>query len=914
MILRAIEVENWRCIDQAKLVNLPDGIIILHGPNRSGKSSLFKAVRSCLYDFDHDSGNREIQNAIPRGTKKTPRIVVEFETGGAHYRILKVFSKGKQGTALLERWANGRWVTEISDPKEASRRVRELLGSYSSEQGLNHLLWLEQGVTTPPKERELDETLEKRLESILGTLVTSEDIDFKKALDKRCSIWFTEKMAEKSTSPLAALRRDNEQQEASLLEAGKKLAQVEETTLRLEEIETEIPTYEKQVAESEEEVVNLKAEQKQSQERRQAHEKAIGKLEISKVAFNTCEKECIDFKKLQSQLVEAENQLIAYNASVESAKEKCESAKTSQLEAESKANEARDLEDTHSQQNAELQDRRKLVNATNRIAWLDKTIEKTSAVEHEITELKDRIVKTPAPSKDELDKLRALSTEILRLKTQLEADGLDIVLTSTNDQTVPISCDSGDTEEVSLSGGVPKSISIQQRAVLEIPQFGKIEAGRRVRDFNLDEAARRCSSLETQFRDTTTAWGEDPNAEEVLNRLSQRSLTRNHLEERLEESRVKLSDLSPEGVTDLVSERNKKKSEIGIVLKRRPYLKEWAPDEAEFSKFEEAYQQKVKELATTRKKAETFAAEARQTSQKQIEKYMSAKEAVTRAQATVENLRDQLKNMGDSVSIKEALEKAKERKIEAEKEVSDTTLTEAEITVDERLQAATSALENRQKRLVTAQRTFEGYRGELKATEGLHAEIAEAERALEEVTARLEEATLEAEAHKHLRQLFDHARDSQVVSKTDPIRERVLGWIRGLGIDDYRDVAFEQSYFPTGLVSVETGDNEVAIPFSEESFGTEEQLSLLVRLALGGILAKDEAEVAILDDILAHSDPIKHRGMLDILKSAAKGKPAYQEGQRQFGQLQLFILTCHPERFDYLTDAKQIDFVHDCRY
>jgi len=84
----------------------------------------------------------------------------------------------------------------------------------------------------------------------------------------------------------------------------------------------------------------------------------------------------------------------------------------------------------------------------------------------------------------------------------------------------------------------------------------------------------------------------------------------------------------------------------------------------------------------------------------------------------------------------------------------------------------------------------------------------------------------------------------------DPIRERVLGWIRGLGIDDYRDVAFEQSYFPAGLISFEAGDDQAAIPFSEESFGTEEQLALLVRLALGGILDKDEPEVAILDDPL----------------------------------------------------------------
>lgn len=911
MIIRAIEVENWCCIDHAKLSNLPDGVIVLHGPNRSGKSSLFRAVRYCLYDYDHDSRHRDIVNAIPRSTKKSPRIIVEFETGGVRYRVSKVFSKGKDGMSLLERWASGRWVTEVSEPKEASRNVREILGSHSSEQGLNRLLWLKQGVTTLPEGKGLDETLEKRLESILGTLVTSEDIDFKKALDKRCSRWFTEKMAEKSGSPLVALRGEKNEQEEVLRQAKQKLRQAEETTLRVEETETEISVCEKQVAESEQEVVALEAEQKQSQERRQVHEKALGQLKVAGMEFNSCEEAYNNFKQLQGRLAEAENQLIVANAAAESAGHECERSRAAQLESQSRATEARNREDIHNQQGTELRDRRKLVDTSKRLALLNEAINKVSAVEHEIAEFEDKLAKTPAPSEKELNDLRAMSLEILKLRTQLKAGGLNVVLTSTNDQTVLASCDSGDTKEVSLSGGIPKALSIQQRVVLQIPQFGTVEAGRQERDFDLEEADRRCFSLETQFRDNVAAWEEDPKAEEALNRLAQRSMARRYLEKQLEESRAKLNDLAPAGVAIPASDRQRLEAELHVVLDRRPNLKDWTPDEEELGKLEEEYQRTSEKLATARKGAEEDASDARQAAQTHTEKYMKAKEAVIEAQAIANNLRDQLKNMGDSVSLKEALDKAAERKREAEREVSDTTLTEAERTIDDRLKTASNALQQRRARLVTAQRTLERYRGELKATEGLHAEMVEAERAIQEITFRLEEATVEAQAHRHLRQLFEHARDSQVRSTTDPIRERVLGWICDLGINDYRDVAFEQSYFPAGLISFEAGDDQTAIPFSEESFGTEEQLALLVRLALGGILAKDEPEVAILDDPLAHADPIKHRSMLDILKSAAEGKPAYQEGQRQFGQLQIFILTCHPERFDYLAGAKQIDFVHD---
>ena len=44
--------------------------------------------------------------------------------------------------------------------------------------------------------------------------------------------------------------------------------------------------------------------------------------------------------------------------------------------------------------------------------------------------------------------------------------------------------------------------------------------------------------------------------------------------------------------------------------------------------------------------------------------------------------------------------------------------------------------------------------------------------------------------------------------------------------------------------------------------------------------------------------------MLDILARAARGEP---NGPHPTGPLQLIILTCHADRFDYLDGAQQID-------
>lgn len=913
MIIRAIDVENWCCIDHARLSDLSDGVTVVYGPNRAGKSSLFRAVRSCLYDYDHDSGHKDIVSGVPWTTRKAPKVIVEFETGGVRYRLSKVFSKGKDGMASLERWAGERWVVDTKDPKEASRKAREILGTPSSNQGLNRLLWLEQGATTLPDEKELrqDSTLEKRLESVLGTLVTSEDIDFKKELDGRCSRWFTEKMADRSSSPLYTLKKEYEKGEEAFARAREKLAQAEQTFKEFVKTEVEITSLEKQVTESKGEVSALEAEQRQSQKRRQEHDKALMGLELAEREFKLHKEAYDSHRSLQQVLAKAETELVTTQALAESAKEQHERDKKALEEAEARADDARSKEDTHSEGATELQDRRRLVDLGKRLGSLKGTIATATEIQSQVAKCEDYLLKKRAPSEKELKDLNAAALEIFRLGTELRAGGLDVVVTSEGNQTVQASCDSKHSTELRLVSGEPSTLSVQQRVVLEIPAFGTVEAGRHERDLDLEKASRECATLEQQFHDSIVAWDEDPEAADALDRLARRTEDRKQAQRQLDEAKAKLEQVAPKGIASLTTEQQRIEAEVRAVLSRRPSLNEWAPDEEALRELEEGYQQTSKELADLRKAADQKASQARSRSTASGEQWVKANEAKIKAETSAKNLRVQLTNMGDSVTLKAAFEKASKSKEKAQEEVTETALNEAEKTVEDRLEGAEAALEQRTKRLMAAQQTLEGYRGELKATEGLHIEIAEIERTLQEITSGLERETLEAQAHKYLRRLFEEARDSQVRSTMEPIRERVLGWIKHLGLDDYRDVAFADSYFPKGLVLSYAAADGAPIPFSQESFGTEEQLALLVRLALGGVLARNEPEVAMLDDPLAHADPVNHRSMLDILKSAAEGTWLHGQGQHELGHLQLFVLTCHPDRFDYLSGARQIDFVHE---
>ena len=66
MIIEGFEIENWTCIKKLTVSGLPPtGVIVLHGPNRTGKSSLVQALRACLMDYS--SHQHRIENLLSEG-------------------------------------------------------------------------------------------------------------------------------------------------------------------------------------------------------------------------------------------------------------------------------------------------------------------------------------------------------------------------------------------------------------------------------------------------------------------------------------------------------------------------------------------------------------------------------------------------------------------------------------------------------------------------------------------------------------------------------------------------------------------------------------------------------------------------------------------------------------------------------
>jgi DNA repair exonuclease SbcCD ATPase subunit len=127
---------------EVRVQNFGPGVNILSARNEAGKSTLFRAIRTCLFER-HSAGGKDIAALATEGLSLPVAITVGFEQDGHRYEIRKSFLKSK--SASLTR--NG---TEVAKNAEADEQVWDLLGispksTRSLDEATYGLLWVQQG-------------------------------------------------------------------------------------------------------------------------------------------------------------------------------------------------------------------------------------------------------------------------------------------------------------------------------------------------------------------------------------------------------------------------------------------------------------------------------------------------------------------------------------------------------------------------------------------------------------------------------------------------------------------------------------------------------------------------------------------------------------------------------------------------
>jgi predicted nucleic acid-binding Zn-ribbon protein len=439
----------------------------------------------------------------------------------------------------------------------------------------------------------------------------------------------------------------------------------------------------------------------------------------------------------------------------------------------------------------------------------------------------------------------------------------------------------------------PVAYSVRRQADLVIEGWGRVELSRGTASGDLDQIETQLQQCQAAFAGSVTSLGiaaSDPDAlDQVRRRIAEYGLKSNELQI-LEQ---KLKQAAQQGLDPL----RRKVLELETKLKDAPAAVsdtiEPLPDARdELEKLRTELNARIGDLTGQIGSLDAAVAGLDAELTKGRADVTGAKQRLAGFEATARAHHDAVGRLRSEEQIATRIDEAKTSLTNAEDELQRSELTVEESTIDDRVATCTEAVNALQKQVRENEEKYNRIKGRLEGSEGLHTERAALAARVDELTRHVEQESLEKDAVDRLYELFEECREKQLGTLMGPIQDRVLNWMRVLALGDYKEVRFGDSFLPDKLVR---RDGTAEFSIDEESTGAQEQIGMLVRVALGSLLTStSEPTVAILDDPLTHCDIGRLNQMRRILRRAAEGDAKLNPPA---GPLQIIILTCHPEWF-----------------
>ena len=220
----------------ARIDGLGPGVNILSAGNEAGKSTLFRAIRTCLFER-HSGSSKEIVALATEGLSLPVTITVGFEQGGRIYEITKSFLKSKSACLACDGVVTARNA-------EADEKVWEVLGiAHKSARALDEaaygVLWVQQGhsINAPEPSEGATSVLNDVIAQEVGTLVGGERArsvmgDVKDELSKLV----TDTGKPRANGPLDLAQKENERITNDRLDTESRLKELNDRYAALEQL------------------------------------------------------------------------------------------------------------------------------------------------------------------------------------------------------------------------------------------------------------------------------------------------------------------------------------------------------------------------------------------------------------------------------------------------------------------------------------------------------------------------------------------------------------------------------------------------------------------------------------------------------------------------------------------------------
>jgi uncharacterized protein YhaN len=207
-----------------------------------------------------------------------------------------------------------------------------------------------------------------------------------------------------------------------------------------------------------------------------------------------------------------------------------------------------------------------------------------------------------------------------------------------------------------------------------------------------------------------------------------------------------------------------------------------------------------------------------------------------------------------------------------------------------RLEKQLQAAEEAANKARDDEKTEEGKLQSLGA-QGTYSVLAAAEETVAVLQADVAAEELRAGAIRLLRDTLIECRAEAVAAVAGPVEAVATQIFQRIAGGRLGSLKLAASFEPASVVPEISGD---AVSLESVSGGEREQIHLATRLALAEVLAKEERQMVVLDDVMTYTDAGRMARVLAVLE---------EEAQR----LQIIVLTCHPERYRGLESAQFVD-------
>jgi len=893
--LLSAQVQNYR-VHRNTEVAFDGDLILIHGPNESGKSTLAEAVHCAL--FLKAKGSTSLHTRMQSTSGGDPEVRLEFEAGKRRHTLTKRF--GSKGNTTLE--SEGQATLNGDDAESALAHLLGVDGTVSGggiegkmKQRWAHL-WVWQGESNQSPIESLSETnnqLREKLQASSGQTITSSARDSQviESLQDLIDSAQTSTGRTKAGSDLAKAEDALEKAQSALAEKQEILQQLEQAATSYEQAAADRLRYSASLTDAEDRLKRIDKQLIAVREiRDRLKEKTREREDLGKDLSRLKESDT-EIRNLTSELETARKEAAPGEAEVKRLEtELAQDKKTYDQAIQTREDAAKAVTQCRTATDA-LQAQVNALQTRAQIAKLQKQVTSVTKLKKEAQSLRQRLAPLDAFTTKSLQSLRKQANAATEARARLDAYALQLEVLE-SDQDIAI-------EGKTLAPGVSKTLD--HSAELTVGQGTRIRISPGGADDLRDaqEQSRQAESNLTKALHSLTV----SSLEEAERKLQER----NALEAKLETFEEKLEEQEADEIEAQLDEANQSLSRYESQrdtlsgkagLEKIPdQLKPAEADQADAQDTLRAEEQKEQQALATEKAS-------RRKFEKTEQSLNAARSKHQSAQKTVHDLESKLKYWVESSGETEARTKAilkveaqLEKAVAAEKQEREALekLGADQLELDQR--RLTDAATKDRTNLTSAEERITIARTELKSSGSTdpERECKELEAEVEQFERRQKALRHQTDVRAYLLERLKAARKATTEALARPLEDKVRPYLQLLFGGSNPKLHWAEDGSCLESFELDRSQNRGGVhDFNSLSHGTREQVALALRLAMAELLATDHNDCLpiVLDDAFTNADSDRREKLKSLLYQAS------QSG------LQIILLSCHPENYSGLSASE----------